>query len=100
MHEQAYLADTGMTSWIPVVLLDISLSGISFASPTVIVSDESRQLHFRMPGSPLLHRALIRIVYHTTSGVPLGVRVGARFEQVSADTTEAITDFLSKPPEA
>ena len=100
MHEQAYLADAGITSWIPVVLLDISLSGISFASPTVIVSDESRQLHFRMPGSPLLHRALIRIVYHTTSGVPLGVRVGARFEQMSADTTHAIADFLSKPPEA
>jgi hypothetical protein len=100
IHEQAYLADAGMSSWIPVVLLDISLSGISFASPTVIISDESRQLHFRMPGSPLLHRVLIRIVYHSTSGVPLGVRVGARFEQVSADTTDAIADFLGEPPEA
>jgi hypothetical protein len=98
MHEQAYLADPGMTSWAPVVLLDISLRGISFASPTVIIDGELRQLQFRMPGSPLLHRVLIHIVHHTTSGVPVGFKVGARFEEISADTTEAISDFLSKPP--
>jgi hypothetical protein len=100
MHEQAYLADASMTSWTPVVLLDISLRGIGFASPTAIISGELRQLQFRMPGSPLLHRVLIRIVYHSASGVPVGFKVGARFEEVSADTTDAITDFLSKPPEA
>jgi hypothetical protein len=97
MHEQAYLADANMTSWAPVVLLDISLSGISFASPTVIIGDALRQLQFRMPGSPRLHRALIHIVHHSTSGAPVGFKVGARFEEISADTTDAITDFLSKP---
>jgi hypothetical protein len=96
MHEQAYLADAGMTSWVPVVLLDISLSGISFASPTVIIGAALRQLHFRMPGSPQLHRARIHIV-HSTSGVPVGFKVGARFEEISADTTDAIIDFVSKP---
>jgi hypothetical protein len=100
MHEQAFLADAGMSSWMPVVLLDISLSGISFASPAPIISGELRQLQFRMPDSPLLHRARIHIVYHSTSGVPVGVRVGARFEEIGADTNDAIVDFLSKPPEA
>src|SRR5438067_11669126 len=94
MHEQAYLADTCMSSWAPVVLIDISLSGISFASPTAIISGERRQLQFRMPGSPLLHRALIDIVHHTASGVPVGFKVGARFAEVGADTADAIAGFL------
>ena len=97
MHEQAYLADAGMTSWAPVVLIDISVSGISFASPTAIISGELRQLQFRMPGSPVLHRVLIDIVHHTTCGVPVGFKVGARFEDLSAETTAAITGFLGQP---
>lgn len=96
MREQAYLADAGMSSWAPVVLIDISMSGISFASPAVIIDGELRQLQFRMPGSPQLHRALIHIVHHTASGVPLGFKVGARFEEVGADTSAAIAGFLSK----
>jgi hypothetical protein len=99
MHEQAYLADASMSSWAPVVLLDISLSGISFASSTVIIDGGLRQLHFRMPGSPLLHSVLIHIVHHSTSGMPVGFKVGARFEEVSANTRNAISDFLSKPSE-
>jgi hypothetical protein len=98
MHEQAYLADPRMSSWTPVVLLDISLRGISFASPTTIIDGELRQLHFRMPDSPVLHRALIHIVHQTTSGVPVGFKVGARFEDIGADTTDAIGGFLSEPP--
>jgi hypothetical protein len=97
MHEQAYLADASMSSWAPVVLIDISLSGISFASPTAIIDGELRQLQFRMPGSPLLHRALIHIVHHSQSGVPVGFKVGARFEEISAGTTDAITGFLRTP---
>jgi hypothetical protein len=100
MHEHAYLADANMTSWSPVVLIDISLRGISFASPAAIINGELRQLQFRMPGSPLLHRALIHIVHHSTSGVPVGFKVGAKFEEIGADTTEAIGDFLSQPPQA
>jgi hypothetical protein len=100
MHEQAYLADASMTSWAPVVLLDISLRGISFASPTAIINGELRQLHFRMPGSPLLHRALINIVHHSSVGVPVGFKVGAKFEEIGVDVTDAISDFLSKPSEA
>ena len=100
MHEQAYLSDASMSSWTPVVLIDISLSGISFASPTAIINGELRQLQFRMPGSPLLHRVLIDIVHHTAAGVPVGFKVGARFEEVGAHTTDAIVDFLSRPPEA
>lgn len=99
-HEQAYLADAGLASWAPVVLIDISLSGISFASPTAIIGGQRRELQFRLPGSPLLHRARISIVHHTTAGVPLGFKVGARFEDMDADTTAAIAGFLNKSPAA
>jgi hypothetical protein len=94
MREQAYLADAGTTSWAPVVLLDISLSGISFASPSAIIHGELRQLQFRMPGSPVLHRVRIHIVHHTASGVPVGFKVGARFEDIGAETRNAIAGFL------
>jgi hypothetical protein len=95
MREQAYLADPSMTSWAPVVLIDISLSGISFASPAVIIDGEPRQLQFRIPGSPQLHRARIHIVHHTASGVPVGFKVGARFDDIGADTSAAIAAFLN-----
>jgi hypothetical protein len=100
MHEQAFLAHESTTSWTPVIVLDVSLRGISFASAEVVIDGELRELCFRMPGSPLLHRALIHVVHHSTSGVPGGFRVGAKFEEISPETTEAIADFLSKPPEA
>lgn len=99
-HEQAYLADTKSASWAPVVLIDVSLSGISFASPTAIISGELRRLQFRLPGSPLLHQALIDIVHHTATGVPLGFKVGARFDDMGADTVAAIADFLGQPANA
>jgi len=94
MHEQAYLADANLSSWVPVVLVDISVCGISFASPAVIIGDAPRQLQFRMPGSPLVHRALIRVVHHSTSGAAVGFKVGARFEEISTDTRNAITAFV------
>jgi hypothetical protein len=49
-----------------------------------------------MPGSPALHRALIDIVHHTTSGVPVGFKVGARFAEIGSETTVAITGFLGR----
>lgn len=98
MHEQAFLSDPDVTSWAPVVLLDISLRGISFATPTVVLGGELRQLRFRLPGSQQLHHASLHIVHQTNAGVPVGYKVGARFEEIDADTTNEIIDFLSKPP--
>lgn len=100
MHEQASLSDAGMISWVPVILLDISLRGVSFASQEALVNGELRQLRFRMPGSAQLHQVLIYVVHHSRSGVPFGFRAGARFEEIDAHTTDAISDFLSKPPAA
>jgi hypothetical protein len=100
MHEPAFVSDVGLTSWVPVILLDISLRGVSFASPGVVISGELRQLRFTMPGKSQPHAVLISIVHSSSAGVPVGFKVGAKFETVKAETSEAIADFLSKPPAA
>lgn len=97
MHEQAFLSDAGVTSWTPVVLLDISPCGVSFATPGVILGSELRQLRFRIPGSAQLHHASVHIVHQTNSGVPVGYKLGARFDAIDADTTNAIMAFLRQP---
>jgi hypothetical protein len=100
MHEPAFLSDVGRTAWVPVILLDISLRGVSFASPGVVIGGELRLLRFTMPGTPQSHAALISVVHSSSAGVPVGFKVGAKFEEIDAGTTDAIADFLSKPPAA
>lgn len=97
MQEQAFLSDANVSSWAPVLLLDISLHGLSFATPAVVQGGELRELRFRMPGNPRLHHASVHIAHQTSDGVPVGYKVGARFERVDAVTTRAITDFLGTP---
>jgi hypothetical protein len=56
-----------------------------------------------VPVSKLTREVLGKICYlvhHTTAGVAVGVKVGAKFEEIDAGTTAAIADFLSKHPEA
>jgi hypothetical protein len=96
MHEQAFIQDSTGTSWAPVVLLDISLRGIGFATPEPIISGTVRQLLFTVPGSPIRHHADIYIVHRSTSGVPSGFRIGARFVTLDPVTTDQIADFVSK----
>lgn len=80
----------------PVIMLDISLRGASFATAEVLASGELRHLEFGLPGSRIRHSLLMKIVNQTTAGVPSGFRVGAMFIEVDPKTTEDITDFVSK----
>jgi hypothetical protein len=95
MHEHAFLlnADGQRT---PVILLDISLRGASFATSEVLASGALRNLEFGLPGSRTRHNLVIKVVNQSTRGVPSGFRVGAMFIEVDARTTEEITDFVSK----
>ena len=96
MHEQAFLSDASGTSWAPVILLDISMRGISFATPEALLGGALRRLQFTLPGSPVRHHCMINIVHRSTAGVPSGFKVGAMFVTIEADTTEHIVDFVSK----
>jgi hypothetical protein len=96
MHQQAFLADSSGTSWAPVILLDISLRGLSFATPEALMGGALRRLQFTLPGSPVRHHCLINIVHRSTLGVPSGFKIGAMFATIDADTTNQIADFVSK----
>jgi hypothetical protein len=95
MHEQAFLSDSSGSSWAPIILLDISIRGISFATPDALMSGAVRQLRFTLPGSPTRHHSLINVVHRSTSGVPSGFKIRARFVKIEADTTNQIMDFFS-----
>lgn len=97
MHEQAFLADASGTVWAPVIVLDISLRGLSFANPEALMSGALHQLRFGLPGSPTRHHTVVQIVHQSTSGVPAGFLVGAMFVTIDADTSKQIADFVSKP---
>ena len=90
------MADSSATSWAPIVLLDISLRGVSFATPEALVAGVVRQLQFTVPGSPTRHHAHINIVRRSTAGVPSGFKIGAMFVQIDPETTTHIADFVSK----
>lgn len=95
MHEHAFLIGLdGQRT--PVIMLDISLRGASFATPEVLASGDHRLLEFGLPGSRTRHSLLMKVVNQSTGGVPSGFRVGAMFIEVDPLTTEEITDFVSK----
>lgn len=77
-------------------MLDISLRGVSFATPEALVAGLVRQLQFTVPGSPVRHHAHINIVRRSTDGVPSGFKIGAMFVKIDAETTNRIADFVSK----
>lgn len=99
MHERAFLADASGVAWAPVIVLDISLRGISFACPEPLMSGELRQLRFGLPGSPTRHQTVIQVVHRSTEGVPAGFRIGAMFVQIDAVTSGQIADFVSQAVE-
>lgn len=96
MHEQAFLSDSSATSWAPVILLDISMRGLSFATPEALSGGTLRRLQFTLPGSPVRHHCQINIVHRSTLGVPSGFKIGAMFVTIDTDTTDQIVDFVSK----
>jgi len=97
MHEEAFLSNAGDNGWSPIVLLDISTQGVSFATAEMLASGEVRRIRFSLPGSRSSHHVSFKVVHCGTGGVPSGYRIGARFVTIDADTTDQIVDFVSKP---
>jgi hypothetical protein len=100
MHEEAFLSNAGDSAWAPIVLLDISTHGASFATAEAVANGEVRRLRFSLPGSRTLHHVSFKVVHCGTAGVPSGYRVGARFVAIDAGTTDQIVNFVSKTAKA
>lgn len=97
MHEVASITDPAGSTWVPIVLLDVSLHGISFASAEVLLSDCTYSMRFTLPGAAKLHFSSVTLTPRTTSGVPSGYRYGARFLTIDRQTLDHIVQFMSEP---
>lgn len=97
MHEVASITNPTGTTWVPIILLDVSLNGASFASSQVLLSDCEYSMRFTLPGAARLHFASVTLTPRTTSGVPSGYRYGARFLKIERQTQVHIVQFRSEP---
>jgi hypothetical protein len=97
MHEVASITAPGGSTWIPIILLDVSLSGISFASSEELSSDCAHSMRFTLPGTARLHFASVMLTPRTTAGVPSGYRYGARFLTIDRLTLDHVIQFMSEP---
>jgi hypothetical protein len=97
MHEFASITNSAVTEWTPVILLDVSTNGISFASSEVLFAGVTHPMRFTLPGTPRMHFVSVALLPGTTQGVPVGFRYGAKFVQVHPRTIDQIVQFLSEP---
>lgn len=97
MHEYAFVSNFSDSGWLPIVLLDISASGISFACSEALQGGNVHALRFTLPGTPKLHFASAVLLPATTEGVPSGYRYGGRFSSIDRSTIDHIVTFLSEP---
>jgi hypothetical protein len=95
MREDAVLADATGAARYPVVILDISRVGVSFASPAQLEAGSRHILNFRLPGNAQVQETVLQVVHSTSAGVPAGFRIGARFVHIASDTTDIIASFVT-----
>lgn len=96
MQATAHIGSGALEDWSPMILLDLSLSGVSFTHATELATATQRTLRFRLPVDNVLHQLAINVVHSTKSGVPSGYRVGATFVSLDPKTEAAIRAFLEK----
>ena len=94
MQEDAFLWDAEGNVRRPVVMLDISRAGVAFTSADLLEDGVLHRLQFCLPGHTERHESMLEVVRSTTTGVPAGYRVGARFVQVAPETIERISGFV------
>jgi hypothetical protein len=96
MHGVALIGSQALDNWQPVILLDMSVSGVSFTHSAVIIKGAQRTIRFRLPENSFLHQAAVRVVHSANYGVPSGYKVGAIFLELPSRTELAILEFLQK----
>ena len=94
MQEDAFLWNAAGTVRRPVVMLDISRAGVAFTSADLLEEGGLHRLQFSLPGHAERHETMLEIIRSTTTGVPAGFRVGARFIQAAPETIERISGFV------
>lgn len=96
MHGAALVGTPALEDWLPMILLDMSASGVCFTHATELAPGAQRTLRFRLPDDNFLHQVGITVVHSTTWGVPSGYRIGATFVSLEPRTNTSILEFLDK----
>lgn len=97
MEQSAFISNPRDGGWTPIVILDITIHAISFACAETLQAGRLHSIRVTIPGSEKLHFVTAIVMPGTRSGVPSGLRYGARFARIKHSTTEDIVNFLSKP---
>lgn len=97
MHETAAITNAAGARSIPVVLLDISLHSVSFASAVELQPGETHSLRFTLPQSGRLHFVTVKVVARCADHMPSGFRYGATFARINNPTIDDIVMFFSQP---
>jgi hypothetical protein len=96
MHGVAQIDSAPLAHWQPMILLDLSLKGLSFTHPSALPQGDQRKVRFSLPGNSFLYQLAIKVVHSSTLGVPYGYRIGAVFEGIDQESEKAIANFLAK----
>ena len=96
MHGVAQIDGGPLAQWQPMILLDLSVSGLSFTHPAALPQGERRTVRFSLPGNSFLYQLGIKVVHASTLGVPYGYRIGAVFAALDQESEKAIANFLAK----
>lgn len=95
MREDALLAGAAGQARQPVIMLDISRLGVCFASPAPLEASSRHLLIFSLPGKLHTHESVVQVGHSSTSGVPSGYRIDARFVHMQVETTDEIVAFIT-----
>ncbi|WLI91648.1 hypothetical protein Q4S45_11160 [Massilia sp. R2A-15] len=96
MHEFGSITNASVTAWTPVVMLDISLQSISFASSERLLPGDTHPLRFTLPGAPRMHFASVALLPSTAPAERGGYRYAAKFVTLEPNTIDHIVRFLGE----
>jgi len=86
----------GEDAWA-VHLIDLSRSGVAFASDRPLRDAQPIRVSFRLPGMDALYDADGSVVYCMAFAGTGRYRVGVRFAPLGQPIREAIMDFVTEP---
>ena len=94
LDADAAIADSTGKQWRSVQMLDISGSGVAFASNEPVESGASHMFNFYLPGTSRRNEVVLKIV-ECNEGMTNGrYRIGARFTAIDDDSRAIIKQFV------
>jgi hypothetical protein len=99
LHANAQIADLMGRSWLPIHLLDISVSGIAFTTDEEIAIEDIRTIEFSLPESPNRIRCDLKVAnmlvnHPDENSLPGKYRIGAILDRIEGSDIASIERFI------